>query len=394
MKNFRHYRLLIVLVAFVTMSYTTASILSNPNCPIAYTGAPKATTPNQGQIKYCTSCHGDFALNAAGGGITVTGLPGATYTPGQAYNFNIKINHAAANRKIWGFAIKAVNTTNNNVVGVFTSANANATLKGTVAANTAELSHANSVVTANASTYTYTNLTWTAPAAPTAGEANIKFYITANAGDNDGGEAGDYIYTTTLSSAMSTLPLSLSSFTVAPANESNVNLQWQTQYEQNTASFDVETSADGNSWIKVATIAAAGNSSVSKNYSYIDKKPVAYNMGVLYRLKMIDRDGSFKYSDIKTVRLKNNSIIITTASAQPLHTGQPAVFDIHSNVARKLSIQIFNVNGTTINTTNTILNEGANKVEVPMAKTAVPGGINFIRFTSADFERVIKVLVD
>lgn len=394
MKNFKHYRLLLVVAAFITMSYTTASLLSNPNCPVNYTGAPKATTPNLGQVKYCTSCHGDFALNPAGGSVSVTGLPGTTYTPGQVYNFNLKITHASANRKIWGFAVKAVNTTTNAVVGTFSTTNANASVKGSAGANTTELSHTNAVVTANVNNYSFTNLSWTAPATPTANEANIKFYIIANAGDNDGGEAGDYIYSTTVSSAMSTLPLTLSAFSVSTLNGTDVNVKWQTQYEENTAAFDIESSTNGNNWIKVASMQAAGNSATAKNYSYTDKKPVAYNTGILYRLKMIDKDGSYKYSEIKTIRLNNSGIIITNISAQPFHAGQVAVFDVHSNAVRKISVRVFNINGTTINKLNTILSEGVNRVEVPMSKNTVAGGIYFMQFASDGFERVVKQLVD
>jgi Reeler domain len=245
MKNFKRYGLLLVVLALISMSYTTRSLLSNPNCPVAYTGAPKATTPSLGQVKYCTNCHGDFSLNTAGGGIAVNGLPGTTYSPGQVYNFSIRINHAMADRRSWGFAIKAVNTTDNKVVGTFSTTNGNASVKGTVSASTTELSHATAATTAAASNYTYTNLTWTAPTTPVASEANIKFYVVANAGDNDGGEAGDYIYATTLSSAMSTLPLTLSSFGVSTADGSEVCLKWQTQYEQNTAGFELERSING-----------------------------------------------------------------------------------------------------------------------------------------------------
>jgi hypothetical protein len=394
MKNFKHYRLPLVVVALITMSYTTASLLSNPNCPMAYTGAPKATTPNLGQVKYCTSCHGDFSLNTAGGGLTVTGLPGATYTPGQVYNFSIKINHATANRSIWGFAIKAVNTTDNKVVGTFSSASANASLKGSATANTAELSHTNAPVTGNAGNYTFANLTWTAPSMPGANDANIRFYVTGNAGNNDGSETGDYIYTSMLNSTLSTLPLTLSSFSISQANESEVNVKWQTQYEQNTESFAVESSVDGSTWSKVASIAAAGNSSVEKNYFYTDKKPAAYNTSILYRLKMIDRDGSYKYSDVKTIQLKNGGIIITNVSAQPLHAGQSSIFEIHSNAARKISVRIFDVNGTTINSINTMLSEGVNRIEVPAARNISAGGIYFIKFSSDDFERVVREFVN
>lgn len=174
----------------------TAFVLSNPNCPTGKTGAPSAST---GSSSNCTSCHGDYTLNSGGGGIVVTGLP-STYVPGTAYSFSIKLNHGTADRKVWGYAIKAIDTVTRNVVGVWATTNANSSIKGTAGGTSYELSHANAGTTTSANTYTYNNLTWTAPAVPTVNQARVKFYISAVAGDQNGNEAGDYVYTTTFTS--------------------------------------------------------------------------------------------------------------------------------------------------------------------------------------------------
>ncbi|MBL0357796.1 MAG: T9SS type A sorting domain-containing protein [Chitinophagaceae bacterium] len=395
MKNlhFKKYLPMLVVLALVTMSYTTASLLSNPNCPTNYTGAPKAVAPI-GQVRYCTSCHGDFTMNTAGGGMVVTGLPVVKYTPGLAYNFSIRINHAAADRKIWGFAIKAVNTVNNQVVGTFSSTNANATVKGTAAGQTLELSHASCPTTTNTNNYTFLNLKWTAPAAPGANDANIRFYITGNAGDNDGGEAGDYIYTTTLDAAMTALPLTLGAFSLNTVNDAEVKLQWQTLQEINTAVFEIETSADGVAWNRIGNIAASGTSTTPRSYSLTDKRPLNFNSTIYYRLKMIDRDGSYTYSEVKTTRLKNAGVVIRNLSAQPIQKGQNAIFEIHSNEARNLSVTVFDVNGTTLSRKNTILIAGANRVEVPVSNNVTAQGVYFVKFTAEGFEKVIKQVVN
>ena len=155
--------------------------------------APTST----GISRNCTSCHGDYSLNTAGGGITLTGLP-ATFTAGTSYAFSIKIAHSAADRKVWGYAIKAVDTTTNTVVGTWTSTNTNSSIKGAAGSTNYELSHANAAVTTVANSYTYSSLTWNAPSvAP----SKVKFFVSAVAGNNNGNEAQDYVYTTTFSSA-------------------------------------------------------------------------------------------------------------------------------------------------------------------------------------------------
>ena len=49
-------------------------------------------------------------------------------------------------------------------------------------------------------------------------------------------------------------------------------------------------------WQCVASVKAAGNSNATKNYSFIDKNVTVGKYS--YRLKMVDNDGTFKYSSI------------------------------------------------------------------------------------------------
>ena len=188
-------------MVLLVSTFSFFRLLSNPNCPTGYTNAPAL---NSTTARNCTSCHGDYLLNAIGGGITVTGLP-STYTPGASYPFSIKITHASSDRKVWGFSIKAIDTTTHAVVGTWTTSNANTSIKNTAGSTSYELSHANAATTsAGANTYTYSNLTWTAPTTPTTIQEKIKFYVSAVAGNSSNDETGDYVYTTAVSSTKAT----------------------------------------------------------------------------------------------------------------------------------------------------------------------------------------------
>ena len=93
------------------------------------------------------------------------------------------------------------------------------------------------------------------------------------------------------------LPVELSSFTAQTAQR-DVKLNWQTKTEVNSYNFEVERQAVSNNntdWKTIGSIPASGNSNSPKDYSYTDKK---LNSGkFVYRLKMVDNDGTFKYSD-------------------------------------------------------------------------------------------------
>jgi hypothetical protein len=81
-------------------------------------------------------------------------------------------------------------------------------------------------------------------------------------------------------------------------------LEWSTSSEFNSSHFELEKSLDGTSFSKIAKITAAGNSNATTQYSYTDQgTPSELNY---YRLKMVDIDGHFIYS--QTILLKNPHI--------------------------------------------------------------------------------------
>jgi hypothetical protein len=95
-----------------------------------------------------------------------------------------------------------------------------------------------------------------------------------------------------------TLPVALNEFKASKQNNA-VLLQWQTATEQNSKSFVIERSADGNNFVAIGTVRAAGNSNISKSYRYEDAAPLKGNN--YYRLQQTDADGKSAYSDIRQV---------------------------------------------------------------------------------------------
>ena len=90
---------------------------------------------------------------------------------------------------------------------------------------------------------------------------------------------------------------SLTDFTVSK-NNCVANLNWKTSSEINSEKFEVEVSADINATFATkGTIAASTNSSITKNYQF----NFSMETGVQYffRLKMINKDGTFTYSEIR-----------------------------------------------------------------------------------------------
>jgi hypothetical protein len=92
------------------------------------------------------------------------------------------------------------------------------------------------------------------------------------------------------------IPVELSSFT-ATVNESDVTLDWATSTETNNQGFEILRSAqnDNKGWQKIGYVAGYGTTTEPKAYSFVDTK--LETGSYIYRLKQIDQDGTYKYSE-------------------------------------------------------------------------------------------------
>ena len=104
------------------------------------------------------------------------------------------------------------------------------------------------------------------------------------------------------------LPVSLREFKATKKGES-AYLSWSTASEQNTKNFVIERTNDMlGQWESIGTVAAAGNSSVIKNYNFTDNNVL--NGNNFYRLKILDIDGTFSKSETKLVVFSNANQLV------------------------------------------------------------------------------------
>jgi hypothetical protein len=126
-------------------------------------------------------------------------------------------------------------------------------------------------------------------------DATLTFVITRYTASN--GSCGGGTCGTTVTVNGGPLPVKMTGF-YAKRKNATVGLNWQTETEINTKEFIVQRKA-GNDFIDVATVAAS-NSNRGGSYIYNDINN--YRGVTQYRLKMVDLDGSFSYSEIRTVK--------------------------------------------------------------------------------------------
>jgi hypothetical protein len=97
------------------------------------------------------------------------------------------------------------------------------------------------------------------------------------------------------------LPIILMAFT-ATSEKGNVDLKWTSAQESNSDFFAIERLDPANStWESIGRVTAQGNSSHEVQYSFNDESP---RSGINeYRLRLVDRDGRYTYSEVKAVTL-------------------------------------------------------------------------------------------
>lgn len=122
--------------------------------------------------------------------------------------------------------------------------------------------------------------------------ANYKFVWTTSAGCMD-----TVVVRVPMASSCTPLPVTLSSFEVA-GRSSYAALSWKSSAEIDLLQYEVERSNDAINWQQLTIVKSSG-SSIGGAYDYNDHNP--YDGRNYYRLKMVDRDGSYAYSPVRNV---------------------------------------------------------------------------------------------
>ena len=174
--------------------------------------------------------------------------------------------------------------------------------------------------------------------------------------------------------AASVLPLRIINFTGTKQANANA-LNWLTADEINTNQFELERSTDGRSYNTIALIKANGNG--SNNYSYTDNTATAM---CWYRLKIMDTDGRFTYSNIvKLNSLHSNNINVYPNPVQELFTIQGI-----DRSMLKTTVQLVDATGKLIK--NIVITATVQQVNIDNLNK----GIYFLRFNNGSVIKVIK----
>lgn len=141
----------------------------------------------------------------------------------------------------------------------------------------------------------------------------------------------------------SVLPVELTSFDVRKYSEEAVELKWITESEIGNSHFEVQKSTDGINFLPFSSINGKGNSTAINAYRALDKAPTK---GInYYRLKQIDFDQQFEYSDIKSIYFDKLSDDITIF---PNPANSEITVSMNKEIAQRGLVKLMTVSGQLI----------------------------------------------
>lgn len=210
------------------------------------------------------------------------------------------------------------------------------------------------------------------------------FFIGANGQDYDvsGGNSvlsagAVYIFGT-----QTTLPITLSAFKAQP-QQNHALISWKVLSSQNFSHFELERSLDGKAFNQIKMVSFNGITS----YSYLDQRALELNAKyVYYRLKLVDSDGSFEYSEVISIKIPSLSVANVRAYPNPFVDYVTVDFEKDKNY--QTNIELFNNIGKSV-LKQTFVSE--NNIEVKNL-SALPSGVYLLRISNGNIKHTVKII--
>jgi hypothetical protein len=181
------------------------------------------------------------------------------------------------------------------------------------------------------------------------------------------------------------LPVELINFQ-SKKNEGKVYLLWKTASEINSSHYDVERSVDGVNFQWISTVKIEGNSQSIRDYRYIDYTP---NTGVnYYRLKIMDLDGSYEYSDLTSVVFSSDGSTILI-SPNPVY--EFLIIETKEEIGDGVMLEIYDRSGVLIYKSELDLEDGKAKLNTSDLQIHTPGAY-FLRLSGNTSSKMLKFM--
>ncbi len=184
------------------------------------------------------------------------------------------------------------------------------------------------------------------------------------------------------------VPVELTSFTASVSNNS-VTLNWKTATETNNRGFSVQRKTNGSAWTNVSFVTGNGTTTQPHEYSYVDNNLETGRYS--YRLKQVDMDGSYEYSNVAEASVDAPAKFnLAQNYPNPFNPTTKIDFTVPSNSNVKLTV--YNVLGQQIVVlVNGFLKSGSHSVD--FNAVGLNSGLYFYKLESNGVSLVKKMML-
>lgn len=180
------------------------------------------------------------------------------------------------------------------------------------------------------------------------------------------------------------IPVELTNFT-ATVSDRDVILNWSTATESNNNGFEVERKvSDSESWNRIAFIKSAGTTTEPQNYSYRDSRLESGKYS--YRLRIVDLDGTYSYSDVIEVEIGiPNQYSLSQNYPNPFNPTTRIDYQLPFDA--RVQIELYSITGEKVATlVSGDISAGYHTYELNASKLNLASGIYFYRINAVDVQ--------
>ncbi|MBL0177191.1 MAG: T9SS type A sorting domain-containing protein [Ignavibacteria bacterium] len=144
------------------------------------------------------------------------------------------------------------------------------------------------------------------------------------------------------------LPVELASFT-AKAKSSDAVLDWTTVTESNNYGFEIERRATEGAWTMVGFVAGNGTVNSPKTYAFTDIGAAQHGSKLQYRLRQIDRGGSYTHSSVVEVSfLSEGGTTLSAAYPNPVTSNAATSVSFTLAKSATVSLAVYDIFGNEV----------------------------------------------
>jgi len=186
------------------------------------------------------------------------------------------------------------------------------------------------------------------------------------------------------------LPVEMVTFR-ATSNRLSAQLNWSTATEVNNFGFEIERSYRNTEWTRVGFVPGAGTSNSLHNYSFVDEN---VQSGLYeYRIKQIDKDGAFKYSQTLQVEVGTVPKVLSLGSNYPNPFNPTTTIEFSVPSDGKATLKVYSILGQEVATLFDGNAIAGNLNKVTFDASRLSSGVYFSRLESGGKSLIKRMML-